>query len=146
MNLWTLKSYRPLDGTSAAQEWCNSVGGDIWAVFAWNMDYLCGQEIDKWSRPWAAILRGGKREDKKSCAGLIEIRFEVGNVQYRPLGFFSGEMEFTFLFFAKEIGDEFEPKAACQIAKARKSEIEKDGRLASVFIIEENIDEETSDE
>jgi hypothetical protein len=146
MNLWTLRSYQPLGGTSVTQDWYGAVGYDIWAVFAWQMDYLCGQPIENWSRPWAAVLKGGKRKGKKGCAGLIEIRFEVGNVQYRPLGFFSGEMEFTFLFFANEVGDEFDPKTACEIAKARKADIEKDRRLSRVLIIAENVDEETSDE
>jgi hypothetical protein len=140
MSPWTLKAYRRRGSKiSIAKEWYDEVGYDVWAVFAWHMDYLCGQEADKWGRPWAEKLRG-------ECAGLLEIIFEVDNVQYRPLGFFSGRMEFTFLIFATEVGDKFVPPTACAIAQKRKKELEDGDGGSSVFIIAENTDEEASDE
>lgn len=138
MSLWTLKSYINSQGEKIAKEWCDSVDDTVWLAFAFHMDYLCGQMADKWARPWAEKLHG-------ECARLVEIIFEVGNIQYRPLGFFSGEMEFTFLFFATEVNDRFEPTTACEIAQRHRAEIESDRSRASEFVIEENIDEEASD-
>jgi|SRR5215213_2247937 len=143
MNSWQLKAYRRFGSEkSIAREWYHEVGYEVWAVFAWHMDYLCGQTADKWSRPWAGKLHGSKRPSRKGCSGLFEIIFEVDNVQYRPLGYFSGRMEFTFLFFAKEAGDEFEPPTACEIAQRRRKELEEGKGFSSVFVIAENIGEE----
>lgn len=75
--------------------------------------------------PYTRILRGGKRS-KKNCTGLVEFRFDCGNVEYRPLGFYSGDREFTFLVFAEERGGAFVPPDACQIAKERMAVIEND--------------------
>lgn len=138
MTLWKLKTYTTGRGEKIVKEWCKSVDETVWLAFAFHMDYLCGQTVGKWGRPWAEKLHG-------KCAGLVEIIFEVGNTQYRPLGYFSDAMEFTILFFATEVGDEFEPRAACEIAKRRRAEIEADRRRASEFIIEENIDDEAPD-
>lgn len=137
MSLWTLKSYVGRDGVKVVKAWCDSVDDTVWLAFAFHMDYLCGQAADKWGRPWAEKLHG-------ECAKLVEIIFEVHNVQHRPLGFFSGEMEFTILFFATEVNDRFEPPTACEIAQRRKAEVEADRSRASEFCIEENIDEEAS--
>lgn len=52
------------------------------------------------------------------------MRFEVGRVQYRPLGFQAGEVTFTFVFCATERGDKFVPRNACAIGLQRKTEIE----------------------
>lgn len=76
----------------------------------------------------------------------MEIRFEVNNIQYRPLGYFSGELEFTILFFAEERGGAFDPPTACEIAKGNKVIIDADKERAREFVIEENINEETSTE
>lgn len=45
------------------------------------------------------------------------------NVQQRPLGYVSGNGEFTILFWAIEKGDKFVPKSACDIALKRKNEV-----------------------
>ncbi len=64
-----------------------------------------------------------------ACEGLWEIRFEADNVQQRPLGFHVIETEFVILFWAREKGDKFVPKKACEIALKRKAEVLKDGNL-----------------
>jgi len=63
------------------------------------------------------------------CEGLWEIRFEADNVQQRPLGFHIAESEFVILFWAREKGDKFVPKKACEIALKRKAEILSNGSL-----------------
>jgi hypothetical protein len=51
--------------------------------------------------------------------GLGEIRFKADGVQQRPLGFRSGEYEFTLLFWAHEKGNKWVPLDACERALAR---------------------------
>ena len=139
MNPWKLKGYLTNQGENVVSEWCRSVEDDEWLAFAFNMDYLCGQPANRWGRPWAEKLHG-------ECKGLVEIIFEVRNIQHRPLGYYSGEMEFTLLFFATEVNNRFEPITACEIANRRRSDIETGRRRASVFRIEENIKDEDSKE
>lgn len=136
MSLWTLKGYVTNRGENIVKEWCTGVDDGVWAAFAFHMDYLCGQAADKWGRPWAEKLHGGTRQSRKGCSGLVEIIFEVSNIQYRPLGFFSGEMEFTILFFALEVNDKFVPPTACEIAKTNRAVVEMDRSRAREFIIE----------
>jgi len=51
--------------------------------------------------------------------GFGEIRFEVRNIQHRPIGFFSASDEFTILEFATERNDRFPPGLEQKI-KARR--------------------------
>lgn len=83
-----------------------------------------------WQRPYI-----GKLRDK--CKGLYEIRFEVGNVQHRPIGYFSGELEFTFLAFATERGSKFNPLHICETAQKRKQLIEQRKERAREFKFED---------
>ena len=143
---WKFKSFITSRGTYLVKDWCDSVGDDVWFAFAFACDYLAGQPIQNWRRPWSDTLEGGKKARKTGCAGLVEIRFDYGNVEYRPLGYFSGEMEFTILFFAEERDGDFVPPDACRIAKEHRAIVEADRRRAREFVIEENISEETSTE
>lgn len=68
----------------------------------------------------------------KKCAGLGEIRFEWNKVQYRPIGFASGEMEFTLVFVAQEHGKRFVPPTTCQISQNRKAEVLANRKRARV--------------
>ena len=135
MSLWKLKGYVENDGQSVVRQWCNSVDDIVWLAFETDLDYLCGQLPDKWKRPWVGTLSGGKRQRKAGCAGLYELRFEVGNVQHRPLFYYSDEMEITILFFAEERGGDFVPRNACEIAKTRRRLIESDKERAREFAI-----------
>jgi hypothetical protein len=56
------------------------------------------------------------------CEGLWEIRFNVDGVQHRPLGYRSGEYEFTLLLWAQEKNNRFVPLNACEQALHRKAE------------------------
>jgi len=59
------------------------------------------------------------------CAGLGEIRFEVRNVQHRPLGFRT-DLTFTMVLCAIEKGGKFVPHNACATGLARKNEVQSD--------------------
>lgn len=72
--------------------------------------------FDEWNENLHKTLHG-------ECSGLGEVRFESGNVQFRPLGFRSGEFEYTILFCALEKEGKFDPKTACKMALDRKAEV-----------------------
>jgi len=121
---WKFKSWRP-DGKSktVVTEWYKAQNVYVRETFKARLRYLRGQPIANWTRPYVAPLRGGKKGDSKSCNGLWEIRFEVHNVQYRPIGHISGDGEFTIVAFAKEIGGNLDPPSVCAIAKNRIADI-----------------------
>jgi hypothetical protein len=133
MLLWTLKSFVGEDKVKIVKSWCEAQTDDVWGAFVFHLKYLAGVPPARWVRPWVALLHGGKRTRKAGCVGLVELIFEVGNIQYRPLGYFSGKMEFTILFFAIENGGEFEPSTACRIAKERIAIIKADKERAREF-------------
>jgi hypothetical protein len=83
---------------------------------------LAGLSRAQWHEGYFKKLSG-------ACEGLWEIRFEADNVQQRPLGFHATETEFVILFWAREKGNKFVPKKACEIALQRKAEISKNGNL-----------------
>jgi hypothetical protein len=58
------------------------------------------------------------------CTGLREIRFKADDMQQRPLGFRSGEREFTLVFWAYEKGGKWVERNACEKAQERKKEVE----------------------
>jgi hypothetical protein len=62
-------------------------------------------EAGGWTRPRYDGLHGGE--------GVGEVRFEVNNIVYRPLGFFGPTVDdFTFLYFATEKSRRFVPPNA----------------------------------
>jgi hypothetical protein len=70
--------------------------------------------------PYTTMLEG-------ACDGLFEIRFESGNIQYRPLAYYGPEQgEITILTDATEIGGRLEPPGVCATALARKALAEQD--------------------
>ncbi len=143
MKLWTLKGFVTDGGRRIVREWCADIDDTVWLAFATLLDYLCGQPRKNWVFPYVRALRGGKKGKKKGCAGLYELRFDSGNVEYRPLGYFKSDTEFVILIFAEERGGEFDPPNACETAKKRQVIVEGDKERAREFIIEENINEET---
>ena len=92
-------------------EWYAAQDDAVQAAFLGRMKFLRGLPGNGWDRPYVGQLRG------KRCKGLFEIVIEVGNVQYRPIGYFSGEMEFTFVAFAEERDNKLIPESTCDTAK-----------------------------
>jgi hypothetical protein len=80
------------------------------------MRYLQQQPRELWTRPYFDTLGG-------ECQGLGELRLPWMNVQYRPIGFASGEMEYTWLFVAEERNGNFVPRNTCTICQARKNDV-----------------------
>jgi len=126
MYQWVWKNYITSQGNGIVKEWYESIDKFVWLEFRAMLEHLDGQPPVNWVRPYVGTL-------KKECSGLFEIRFDVGNVQYRPIGYYSGEMEFTILFFAIEKDSKFVPLAACKIAQKRKKDIENGKEKANEF-------------
>jgi hypothetical protein len=128
--MWTIKAFTADFKRTIVVTWYVEQDGAVQAAFEARLKFLRAQPPIVWQRPHVGTLRG-------ECKGLFEIRFEVGNVQHRPIGFYSGEMEFTILAFATERDNQFDPLAVCSTAKRRKALIEKDRRHAREFTFED---------
>lgn len=100
----------------AIDAWYVGQSDQVQAKFDQRLRFLRQQPRDKWVRPYFDTLSA-------PCDGLGEVRFECGNVQYRPIGFASGAMEYTLVFIATEKGDKFIPKDTCASAQKRKAEV-----------------------
>jgi hypothetical protein len=59
------------------------------------------------------------------CAGLGELKFKGEGVQQRPIGFRSGQNEFTILLWAHEKENKFVPLNACEEGLKRKDVVLK---------------------
>jgi hypothetical protein len=133
MRLWTLKAFAADGRTTIVQEWYSAQSEAVQVAFETRLKFLVAQPPSVWQRPYIGKLRS----KDKHCKGLYEIRFEVNNVQHRPIGYFSGNLEFTILAFATERGNQFDPLHICETAKHRKQQIEHRKELARVFKFEE---------
>lgn len=113
---WTFRCYLTERGTDVIDEWYREQPEALQAKFDTRLRHLRQHPRSDWVRPYFDTLR-------KKCAGLGEIRFAWNKAQYRPIGFASGEMEFTLVFVAEEHGKRFVPPTTCQISQKRKAEV-----------------------
>lgn len=89
--------------------------------FSVRLEYLRDRPVSQWNRPYAAPYSDG----------FIEVRFEVRNVQYRPLGFFGpARGDFTFVIPTEERGGQLRPPNALATAVTRRELILAHGGLA----------------
>ena len=116
MAWWRFRCYLMDDGTDVIDAWYEAQPAPLQAKFDTRMRFLQQNPRDKWVRPYFDTLGN-------ECAGLGEVRFEWKNVQYRPIGFSSGEMEFTLVFVAEEHGGAFVPRNTCRQCQSRKAEV-----------------------
>jgi hypothetical protein len=66
----------------------------------------------QWPSGWTTKLTGSEH--------ILELRFEVWNVQYRPLFFYGVREQIICAFAALEIGDKFVPTDAPERAEAAR--------------------------
>ena len=126
--LWTFRCYCLPDGTDEIRSWYDAQGKKVQATFLSRLRMLAQLPQEEWNTNFYKNLRG-------NCAGLGEIRFFSDNVQQRPLGYRSGNNEFTILFCATEKGGKFVPLSACEQAFARKSELQKKkGKTSALWL------------
>ena len=116
--LWSFRCYRSADGTDEVRAWYDGGSKQLRARFLSRMRTLAQLARNEWHENLYKTRHG-------ECSGLGEIRFIADKVQQRPLGFHSGDAEFTILFCAKEKGGKFVPLRACEKAIARRDEVLK---------------------
>ena len=117
---WSFRYYIAADGDGEIRAAYDALGRKGRGVFLARLQALSSlPEIDWWRTGYAKQLTG-------LCAGLSEIRFKADQVQQRPLGFRSGETEFTIVFWATEKNGRFVPKSACVTALSIKAKIQQD--------------------
>src|SRR5690242_19904741 len=112
MRKWTVKSLVDRRSgekqTTIVSQWYESQSAGVQAAFLTRMKFLQGLPDDGWDRPYVGQLRG------KPCKGLYEIVITVEKVQHRPIGYFSGIMEFTIVSFATERDGKLVPVSTCE--------------------------------
>lgn len=99
------------------RKWYDKQPPELQGKFISRLGTLVQLPIENWNLPLFRWLR-------RDCKGLGEVRFGVGSVQYRPLGFQAGKVTFTFVFCATERDNKFDPPNACAKGLQRKTEIE----------------------
>jgi hypothetical protein len=114
--VWVFRCYLNADGNDVIDQWRESQEDRFQAKIDTRFKYLQQQPREGWVRPYFDTLSDDGR-------GLGELRIPFKNVEYRVIGFASGEMEYTWLLPAKEVGGKFVPKNACEIAQGRKIEV-----------------------
>lgn len=131
--MWRFKAFASDFKRTVVYDWYLGQDESVQAAFETRLKFLKAQPLAVWQRPYVGTL-------SRDCKGLHEIRFKVGNVQHRPIGYFSGNQdnfEFTILAFATERDSQFDPLEICRIAKRRKAMIEQDRRYAREFTFED---------
>ena len=135
MRRWTLKALvvrrSGASETTVVAQWFNSQPEDVQAAFLARMKFLQGLPPDGWDRPYVGQLRG------RPCKGLFEIVIKVGKVQYRPIGYFSGIMEFTVVSFATERDGKLVPTTICETSKEIMNRIADGREKARVITFED---------
>jgi hypothetical protein len=125
---WKLKSLTDANDDIIVSEWLDSQTPEVQFAFETRMKFLVAQSGGGWDRPNVGQLHG-------KCKGLFEIRLKVNKVQYRPIGYFSGPQEFTFVAFATERDGKFDPPDICKTAQARRVLIELNKERSRAFTI-----------
>lgn len=129
MKLWTLKSYTRPDGKTIVAEWYEQQSDTVQAIFLTRLKFLRGRPNNGWDRPDVGQLRHGK------CKGLYEIVLKMDGVQHRPLGYYSGKLEFTIVAFATERDKQFNPPNICETAQERIAFIKKHKERVREFTV-----------
>ena len=120
----TFKDFVDANGENVIRSEFNSLPPGIRkkykAKLEWKLAHL--QVVRQLEMPHVRQLTG-------PCSGIFEIRFEIGNVQYRPLCCYGpSDGDVTILVLAKEVGSQFVPASACATALARKALLSQRGQ------------------
>ncbi len=131
MGIWTFRTYISPQGYEEVTRWYVAQSPPVQAAFDQRLRNLSQMSPQEWREPYTKQLEG-------ACDGLVEIRIKADRIQHRPLGFYGpGRMEFTIVLMAREIGDQFEPRDACEIALGRKNDVLRDPvRFSHILAVE----------
>ena len=114
--IWTFRHYVDANGVSDVRATYDRGRDKLKPRFLSRLRTLANLPFDDWHETYWKPLKG-------EGSGLEELRFKANNVEQRPLGFRSGDTEFTILFWATEKGGKFVPLSACTKALERKAEV-----------------------
>jgi hypothetical protein len=123
MKEWTIKVFVDENGKSDFYEWRDKLPKKARQKLRWVIDNM--EITEDWiPSKYFRLLPGG----------IGEIRFNIHNRQFRPLGCYGpGEGEFTILIGAEEKGDRFKPLRVLDIAKERRQLIRDDERYSDEY-------------
>lgn len=121
MKVRAIKDYLAADGKTEVREWLDSLLTRARAKIQARIVVLESMKVLQ--RPYVGILAG-------DCDGLLEIRVNSGNVEYRPLACYGpGGRQVTILYGTLEKNRKFVPPDACRNALTRRQVIQTiDGR------------------
>ena len=122
---WTFKCYVSPTGIDEIRAAYDKEGKQTKSKFLSRLKALHRMPFNEWTNGGmlAKDLHG-------PCKGLTEIKFVADKLQQRPLGFRSGESEFTIVFWEHEKGGKWVDRNTCSKATERKNEIVKNGNAA----------------
>lgn len=123
--LWNFRYYPLRDTSTGVRNVYENASRAVQGKFFSRLVTLAQLDISQWREPLFKTLT--------NQSGLSEIRFKAEGVQQRPLGFRSGQHEYTLLLWATERGGRFVPRSACETAKSRMTEVIADRELTDAL-------------
>ena len=113
---WTFLDFVNASGQNEIRVWLDGLPKKVKAKVNTRLQHLQAEKVLIDTR-YTEVLHG-------ECEGLMEIKIEAANVQYRPLAFYGpGDRQITILFPAEERSDRFEPPGACEAALRKREEV-----------------------
>ena len=110
MFLWTFKGFVDDRDFNVMDEWYKELPEPAKAKLDWILEFLKTRPQNEW------IAKYFKKLDER----IYEIRFEVKNIAYRPLGSFAPmQNDFTFLIGVTKKNNILNPKGAVKTAFKR---------------------------
>jgi hypothetical protein len=114
MALWTFKCFVSQSGRDLIDEWYSGLPTKAKVKLDSLLEHFRDNPHHKWGANYFKPLTG--------YDGIFEIRFQILNVLYRPLGYFGPQRgDYTFLIGAWEQGDDWVPEGAPDIAVKRRA-------------------------
>jgi hypothetical protein len=125
MPLWVFYCFLSEHSRDVMDVWYNDQAVGVQARFRTILQHLRDTPRSQWNPHLVCPIT------MELYRGLYEIRFQVRNVLYRPLGFFGpGRGHFTLLMPAREQGNQFIPRNALETARERMRIVMSDrGRI-----------------
>lgn len=121
IHFWEFRDFLDESDRNVIREWISGIPKDARQRLVWQLRNLE-------STPPPLERKHGIGKLERECAGLLELIFEVDNVQYRPLCCYGpGRRVITLLLGAqkksrgKRNRNDFDPHNACELALRRKN-------------------------
>jgi hypothetical protein len=120
MKIWTFKKFCDEHGVSDIDIWRRKLPAEARAKMDQIISYM--EITPTWEK--TRYIRPLVEQYK----GILEIKFKVKNIQYRPLGCYAPEKTFIILFGAEKKSNRFIPSNAPQLAVERREMVRNDMR------------------